>query len=66
MKTKLFSLLLVLCLFCALALPVFAQETESDQVYCFTTQDFSNQEGLQGICITEEFAKANGLTYKID
>ena len=53
MKTKLFSLLLLLCLFCALALPVFAQETESDQVYCFTTQDFSNQEGLQGICITE-------------
>ena len=52
MKTKLFSLLLALCLFCALALPVFAQETDSDQVYCFTTQDFSEQENLQGICIT--------------
>ena len=52
MKNKLLSLLLVLCLLGALALPVFAQETESDQVYCFTTQDFSQQEGLQGICIT--------------
>ena len=52
MKNKLLSILLALCLFCALALPAFAQETESDQVYCFTTQDFSTQEGLQGICIT--------------
>ena len=52
MKNKLLSFVLVLCLFCALALPVFAQETESDQVYCFTTQDFSAQDDLQGICIT--------------
>ncbi len=52
MKNKLLSLLLVLCLCCGLALPVLAQETESDQVYCFTTQDFSQQADLQGICIT--------------
>ena len=52
MKNKLLSLLLVRCLCCGLALPVLAQETESDQVYCFTTQDFSQQEDLQGICIT--------------
>ncbi len=52
MKNKLFSLMLALCLLGALALPAFAQETESDQVYCFTTQDFSSQEDLQGICIT--------------
>lgn len=52
MKNKLLSLMLVLCLGAMLALPVLAQETESDQVYCFTTQDFSTQEGLQGICIT--------------
>ena len=52
MKNKLLSTLLVLCLLCMLALPVFAQETESDQVYCFTTQDFSQQEEVLGICIT--------------
>lgn len=52
MKNKLLSLMLALCLFCALALPAFAQETESDQVYCFTTQDFSAREDFQGICIT--------------
>ena len=52
MKLKLLSFALVLCVLGTLALPVFAQETESDQVYCFTTQDFSAQEDLQGICIT--------------
>ena len=53
MKNKILTFALVLCVLGSLALPAFAQETESDQVYCFTTQDFSTQEGLQGICLTE-------------
>ena len=52
MKNKIYLFGLTLCLFCGLALPAFAQETDSDQVYCFTTQDFSGEENLQGICIT--------------
>ena len=52
MKNKIYLFGLTLCLFCGLALPAFAQETDSDQVYCFTTQDFSQEENLQGICIT--------------
>ncbi len=52
MKNKLLLFGLALCLLCGLALPAFAQETDSDQVYCFTTQDFSQEENLEGICIT--------------
>lgn len=45
----------VLTALCALLLPVtgvLAAEVDSDDVYCFTSQDFSETEGLQGICIT--------------
>ena len=52
MKNKILLFTLSLCLVCGLAFPAFAQETDSDQVYCFTTQDFSAEENLQGICIT--------------
>lgn len=52
MKIKILTFGLCLCLLGGLALPALAQETDSDQVYCFTTQDFSGEEALQGICIT--------------
>lgn len=45
----------ILTLFLALTLvsiPVRAAETDSDQVYCFSAEDFSPEEPLVGICIT--------------
>ena len=36
-----------------LALPASALEVDCDSVYCFSQQDFSQQEGLRGICITD-------------
>lgn len=41
----------VLC-FVMLALPAAAAEVEAGSVYCFGTQDFSQEPGLTGICIT--------------
>ncbi len=53
MKNKaLLCLIAALCCLVSLALPAFASEVDSDEVYCFTVQDFSAQEGLTGICIT--------------
>lgn len=40
---------------CAVALagPVSALEVESDSVYCFSPEDFSPEEAITGICITD-------------
>lgn len=40
---------------CAIALagPVSALEVESDSVYCFPPEDFSPEEAITGICITD-------------
>lgn len=40
---------------CAIALagPVSALEVESDSVYCFSPEDFSSEEAITGICITD-------------
>lgn len=40
---------------CAIALagPVSALEVESDSVYCFSPEDFSPEEAITGICITD-------------
>lgn len=37
----------------ALAGPVSALEVESDSVYCFSPEDFSPEEAITGICITD-------------
>ena len=42
----------MLCL-AALAVPAAAAEIQCDAVYCFTVSDFSEEENLAGICITE-------------
>ena len=49
MTKRIFALILALT---ALALPVCAAEVSSDQVYCFSPEDFSEEEPLVGICIT--------------
>ncbi len=46
----------LLCLFAvaalAIAVPVYAAQVESGDVYCFTAEDFSADEALTGVCIT--------------
>ena len=46
---------LVTALVCAagLVMGVSALELDCDRTYCFSAEDFSQQEGLAGICITE-------------
>lgn len=47
---RVFSLL-ALALF--LALPAAAMEVDCDSIYCFSPADFSQEEALKGICITD-------------
>ena len=49
MTKRIFIFLLALSL---LAIPAQALEIDSDQVYCFSAEDFSPEEPLVGICIT--------------
>lgn len=44
----------------ALAAPAVAVEIPADEIYCFTAQDFSRDENLTGICITEVPAGETG------
>lgn len=45
-------LLAALCCLAGLALPAAALETTAGACYCFTSQDFSQESDLSGICIT--------------
>ncbi len=50
---RLVCLLLALACLCTMGITVFAAQTDCDSTYCFTAQDFSQQEdSLAGICIT--------------
>ena len=51
-KKPLALLLAALCLVCGVTAAT-AAEVDCDAVYCFTTSDFSGDETLSGICITE-------------
>ena len=46
------STLAVLLLSLALPFSVMAAEVDCDSIYCFSTNDFTTQENLEGICIT--------------
>lgn len=51
LKARLFSLLAaVLCLVCTVV-PAMAVQVDCDATYCFTEEDFSPEEPLQGICV---------------
>lgn len=53
MKTKkILCALLVLAAALPMVLGAYAAEVESGEVYCFTSQDFSQEADLRGICIT--------------
>lgn len=51
-RKRMISLLAALCCLAGLALPAAAAEVECDAVYCFSAEDFSEDEPLAGICIT--------------
>ena len=42
----------VLCCALAMAAPALAQEVDCDVTYCFTAQDFAEDQTVSGICIT--------------
>ena len=44
-------LLAILCVFCTVG-TVFAAEVDCDATYCFSSEDFSEDENLKGVCIT--------------
>ncbi|MGM9588644.1 MAG: Ig-like domain-containing protein [Faecousia sp.] len=51
-RTRMFSALAALLWVVAAALPAGAVETDCDNVYCFSSGDFSEEATLKGICIT--------------
>lgn len=52
-RMRFICLLLAVCSFACLCTGAAAVEMESESVYCFQVEDFSQEEGLVGICITE-------------
>lgn len=53
MFRKFLCLLAAFACLTGIAMPVLGAEVDSDSVYCFTAQDFSQEENLEGICLTE-------------
>ncbi len=45
-------LLLLLAALAIIAVPVYAAQVESGEIYCFTAEDFAGDEALTGVCIT--------------
>ena len=52
-RSRMICLLLALTLALSLSIPVLAQEVDCDATYCFTPADFSQEEKLRGICVTQ-------------
>ena len=52
-RNRIFALLGAVLLLAGLAVPVSAAQVESGSVYCFRAGDFSAEEDLAGICITD-------------
>lgn len=61
-QKRLFCFLLALGCFLGLTLPAAAAEVESGTSYCFSPEDFSPEEALTGICITD-LPRAEGVLY---
>lgn len=51
-RTRIVPILAAALCLGVLALPAAASEVSSGEIYCFTTEDFSAEESLAGICIT--------------
>lgn len=52
-RTRIFSLLTAICCFLGLIGTASAAEVDCDSVYCFSTEDFSEETTIAGICITD-------------
>lgn len=52
-NTRIAALLLALCCLLGLGSSVLAAEVECDDIYCFSAGDFSEDDRLTGVCITE-------------
>ena len=52
-RKHIFSILGAIVLLGGLTAPVLAAEVDCDSVYCFCAEDFSAEEGLAGVCITD-------------
>ncbi len=60
-KVRYISLVLAVCCLLGLGIGASAVQVDCDSVYCFTGQEFSNEEGaLAGICITGLPAASTG------
>ena len=53
MFRRIFTTVLAALCCCGLALPAAAAEVESGTRYCFSSTDFSAEETVTGICITD-------------
>ena len=51
-RTRLAALLAALVCMVSFAMPAAAAEVSCDSIYCFSSGDFSREEGLTGICVT--------------
>lgn len=52
-RARFLCLLLTLCALAAFVSPAIAAQVDCDATYCFTTEDFSQDASLQGVCITQ-------------
>lgn len=52
-RTRLFCLLAALCCFLGMPGTAAAAEVDCDSTYCFSTEDFSLESSIEGICITD-------------
>ena len=51
-RKRLLSMLIALCCVFGIIIPIQAAEVDCDAVYCFSQEDFSEDDTLRGICIT--------------
>lgn len=52
-RTQIFSLLTAICCFFGLVGSASAAEVDCDSIYCFRAEDFSGDDAIAGICITD-------------
>ena len=53
LRTRIFALLCACFCLASAVTPALAAEVDAGSVYCFTPEDFSGEESVAGICITE-------------
>ena len=53
LRLRFLCLLLAMCALTVIAGPAMAAQVDCDTTYCFTPEDFSEDDTLQGVCITQ-------------